>query len=143
MPSSWPSVNDAYPQTPLEAMAVGLPVIATRSGGFPSMVNLDPARPTGWLVAPDDVDALADALVEAVNRPDELRGAGRTHSPTRASTSRGQASCRGSRTPTPQPLSATGRVARRDPPACAEVAAGAPTGSGSGLAWIRSSSEGC
>lgn len=67
-----PSVNDSYPQTPLEAMAVGLPVIATRSGGFPSMINLDPARPTGWLVPPDDVDALADTLVEAVNRPDEL-----------------------------------------------------------------------
>jgi D-inositol-3-phosphate glycosyltransferase len=67
-----PSVNDSYPQAPLEAMAVGLPVIATRSGGFPSMINLDPADPTGWLVPPDDLDALADTLVEAINRPDEL-----------------------------------------------------------------------
>jgi glycosyltransferase involved in cell wall biosynthesis len=71
-----PSVNDSYPQTPLEAMATGLPVLATRSGGFPSMVNLDPARPTGWLVPPDDVDGLAGALVEAVNRPDERRQRG-------------------------------------------------------------------
>jgi D-inositol-3-phosphate glycosyltransferase len=72
-----PSVDDSYPQAPLEAMAVGLPVIATRSGGFPSMINLDPAHPTGWLVPPDDLDALADTLVEAINRPDELarRGA--------------------------------------------------------------------
>jgi D-inositol-3-phosphate glycosyltransferase len=72
-----PSVNDSYPQTPLEAMAAGLPVIATQSGGFPSMINLDPAHPTGWLVAPDDESALVDALVEAVNRPGELarRGA--------------------------------------------------------------------
>jgi D-inositol-3-phosphate glycosyltransferase len=66
-----PSVNDSYPQTPLEAMAIGLPVIATRSGGFPSMINLDRARPTGWLVPPDDVDALAGALVEAVDDPAE------------------------------------------------------------------------
>jgi glycosyltransferase involved in cell wall biosynthesis len=65
-----PSVNDSYPQTPLEAMAVGLPVLATRSGGFPSMINLDPARPTGWLVPPDDVDALAEALVEVTDDPD-------------------------------------------------------------------------
>ena len=71
------SVDDSYPQAPLEAMAIGLPVIATRSGGFPSIVDMDGARPTGWLVAPDDVNALADALAEAVNRPAELgrRGA--------------------------------------------------------------------
>ena len=66
-----PSVNDSYPQTPLEAMATGLPVLATTSGGFPSMIGTDPSRPDGWLVPPDDVDALADALVEVVNRPDE------------------------------------------------------------------------
>jgi glycosyltransferase involved in cell wall biosynthesis len=52
------SVNDSYPQAPLEAMAAGLPVIATTSGGFPLMINLDPARPTGWLVQPDDAAAL-------------------------------------------------------------------------------------
>lgn len=67
------SVNDSYPQTPLEAMAVGLPVIATKSGGFPSMINLDPAHPTGWLVAPDDIDALAHALIQAVDNPVERR----------------------------------------------------------------------
>jgi glycosyltransferase involved in cell wall biosynthesis len=71
-----PSVNDSYPQTPLEAMAVGLPVIATYSGGFPSMINLDPARPTGWLVPPDDVNALVEAIVEAVDDPAERRGRG-------------------------------------------------------------------
>ncbi|CAN5571621.1 hypothetical protein BH20ACT2_BH20ACT2_03490 [soil metagenome] len=64
-----PSVNDSFAQTALEAMAVGLPVIATRSGGFPDMINLDPARPTGWLIPPDDEAALADALTEAVNHP--------------------------------------------------------------------------
>jgi D-inositol-3-phosphate glycosyltransferase len=77
-----PSVDDSFAQTALEAMAVGRPVIATLSGGFPSMLNLDPDRPTGWLVAPDDVDALADAMVEAVEHPDETarRGsAGRDH----------------------------------------------------------------
>ena len=67
-----PSVNDPYPQTPLEAMAVGLPVIATNSGGFPFVVNLDPARPTGWLVPPDDELALSETLVDAVNRPQEI-----------------------------------------------------------------------
>jgi len=72
-----PSVDDPYPQVPLEAMAVGLPVVACRSGGLRSMVNVDPARPTGWLVPPDDVDALAEVLVRVVNDPTEIveRGA--------------------------------------------------------------------
>lgn len=72
-----PSVDDPYPQVPLEAMAVGLPVLASRSGGLLSMVNLDPDRPTGWLVPPDDLDALTDAIVAVVNDPAETiqRGA--------------------------------------------------------------------
>jgi glycosyltransferase involved in cell wall biosynthesis len=71
------SVDDSYPQAPLEAMAVGLPVIATLSGGFPQMINLDPARPTGWLVPSDDEPALAAAMMDAVNRPDEISQRGR------------------------------------------------------------------
>ena len=66
------SVNDSYPQAPLEAMAVGLPVIATTSGGFPLMINLDHTRPTGWLVPPDDEAAFAEAMVEAANQPQEI-----------------------------------------------------------------------
>ncbi len=70
------SVNDSYPQTPLEAMATALPVIATVSGGFPLMVNLDPARPTGWLAPPDDELALAEKLIEAANAPHEMKRRG-------------------------------------------------------------------
>lgn len=71
------SVNDSYPQAPLEAMATGLPVIAPCSGGFPLMINLDPTHPTGWLVPPDDETALANALVDAANQSHDIarRGA--------------------------------------------------------------------
>lgn len=71
------SVNDSYPQAPLEAMATGLPVIAPDSGGFPQMINLDQAHPTGWLVRPDDETALAEAMIDAANEPQEIsqRGA--------------------------------------------------------------------
>jgi D-inositol-3-phosphate glycosyltransferase len=71
-----PSVEDPYPQVPLEAMAVGLPVLACRSGGLRSMVNLDPARPTGWFVPPDDAEALTDAIVTVVNDPAETSARG-------------------------------------------------------------------
>jgi glycosyltransferase involved in cell wall biosynthesis len=62
-----PSVDEPFGQVFLEAMSCGLPVITTCTGGPLSFVNTVARRPNGWLVAPDDVDALADALVEAVN----------------------------------------------------------------------------
>jgi glycosyltransferase involved in cell wall biosynthesis len=62
-----PSVDEPFGQVYLEAMACGVPVIATRSGGPLSFVNTEPGAPNGWLVEPDDVDALAEAIVEAVN----------------------------------------------------------------------------
>jgi glycosyltransferase involved in cell wall biosynthesis len=71
-----PSVADPYPQVPLEAMAVGLPVLACESGGLTSMVNLDPQRPTGWFVPPDDSAAMTEALVAVVNDPAEVRRRG-------------------------------------------------------------------
>lgn len=71
-----PSVADPYPQVPLEAMAVGLPVLACRSGGLISMVNLDPDHPTGWFVPPDDAGALTAALVNVVNDPSQTAARG-------------------------------------------------------------------
>ena len=62
-----PSVDEPFGLVFLEAMSCGLPVITTCTGGPLSFVNTVAGKPNGWLVAPDDVDALADALVEAVN----------------------------------------------------------------------------
>jgi glycosyltransferase involved in cell wall biosynthesis len=62
-----PSAREGFGQMLIEAMSCGVPVIATRSGGPVSFVNTDSARPNGWLIPPDDIDALADALVAAVN----------------------------------------------------------------------------
>ena len=57
---------------------MGLPVITTCTGGPVSFVNTIAGKPNGWLVEPDDVDALAEALVEAVNDDAAREGAGRT-----------------------------------------------------------------
>jgi glycosyltransferase involved in cell wall biosynthesis len=71
-----PSVREGFGQVFIEAMACGLPVIVARSGGPLSFVNTDPEAPNGWLVEPDDMAGLADALVEAVNEPAERRTRG-------------------------------------------------------------------
>ncbi|MBI2706429.1 MAG: glycosyltransferase family 4 protein [Actinobacteria bacterium] len=62
-----PSVDEPFGQVYLEAMACRRPVIATATGGPVSFVNSDLRNPNGWLVAPDNEEALADALVEAVH----------------------------------------------------------------------------
>ncbi len=71
-----PSVGEPFGQVYLEAMACGLPVIATSTGGPLDFVNTERGRPNGWLVGPDDEAALAAALVEAVNDRAERRARG-------------------------------------------------------------------
>jgi glycosyltransferase involved in cell wall biosynthesis len=71
-----PSTREGFGQMLVEAMACGLPVIATRSGGPTSFVNTEPGQPNGWMLDPGDEDALVAALTEAVNDEDARRGRG-------------------------------------------------------------------
>src|SRR5205085_12319852 len=61
-----PSRSEAFPNALIEAMASGLPVVATDVGGIPEVV-----RPgiNGQLVPPDDVGALADAVLALMDDP--------------------------------------------------------------------------
>jgi glycosyltransferase involved in cell wall biosynthesis len=64
-----PSVAERFGQVYIEAMAMRLPVIACRVAAPPTYIDDDPASPQrcGWLVAPDDEEALARALVAAAS----------------------------------------------------------------------------
>ncbi len=64
-----PSINESFGQVFVEAMACGVCVIAADAGGPPSFINIDESRPNGWLVEPDSLESLSDAIVEAVNEP--------------------------------------------------------------------------
>ena len=57
----------------LEAMGHRRAIVATRAGGLP-----DKVRPgvNGWLVPPDDADALAEALIATADAGDRLRTMG-------------------------------------------------------------------
>lgn len=60
------SLSEASSNVVLEAMATGLPVVGTRVGGIPGLV--DDLR-TGLLVPPDNAPALAEAILRLVETP--------------------------------------------------------------------------
>ncbi len=68
------SVAEALPNVVLEAMAAGLPVVATRVGGVPEAVA---PEVTGLLVAPRDEAGLDAALTRLADDPETRRRLGR------------------------------------------------------------------
>ncbi|MBI4683238.1 MAG: glycosyltransferase family 4 protein, partial [Nitrospirae bacterium] len=62
--SSW---SEGLPQSLLQAMAAGVPVIATRVGGVPEVVIHEK---TGLLVEPGDHEALAKGIIRILDNRD-------------------------------------------------------------------------
>jgi glycosyltransferase involved in cell wall biosynthesis len=60
------SLSEASSNVVLEAMATGLPVIGTRVGGIPGLVD---DQRTGLLVPPDSAPALAEAILRLIEAP--------------------------------------------------------------------------
>jgi glycosyltransferase involved in cell wall biosynthesis len=69
-----PSRQEAFPLALLEAGCFGLPVIASRVGGIPELVD---DRMTGLLVTPDQPDDLAGALRSLLDDPSKGEAMGR------------------------------------------------------------------
>jgi glycosyltransferase involved in cell wall biosynthesis len=63
-------VPEGFGRVPVEAMIMGVPVVATELGGFTETIR---AGVTGWLVPPNDAKALADAIIKAFAQTAEER----------------------------------------------------------------------
>ncbi len=68
----FPSIWEPFGLVIIEAMASGLPVVATRTGGIPEIVN----SKNGWLIPSRNSKALAIAIAAALKRKDLLRKIG-------------------------------------------------------------------
>jgi glycosyltransferase involved in cell wall biosynthesis len=68
-----PSLHDGFGFVVAEAMACGVPVIVTENCGAADWVR---DGQTGWIIPAGEVNALADALSEALRRRPELRAMG-------------------------------------------------------------------
>ena len=69
-----PSLHEGVPRCLLEAMAIGLPVVATKVGGVPDIIV---HNCTGVLVPPKDYKAMADSLLEILTHPEKAYKLGR------------------------------------------------------------------
>ena len=58
-----PSIQDNLPNTVIEALACGTPVVAFRIGGMPDMID---HGETGWLAHPYDHRDLAKGIVHVI-----------------------------------------------------------------------------
>jgi len=65
-----PSLCEAMPMCVLEAMAAGKPVIATRVGAVPQLIDRDE---TGVLIEPGDVAGLSSAVLQLLENPERAR----------------------------------------------------------------------
>ncbi len=70
-----PSRREGFSLVALEAALMGRPVVATRVGGLPEVVE---DQKTGFLVDPDDAEALADALAFLLTHLETAAELGRT-----------------------------------------------------------------
>jgi glycosyltransferase involved in cell wall biosynthesis len=81
-----PSLDDAFPTVLLESLAAGVPIVASRVGGIPEIVQ---EGQTGRLVPAGDAEALATAIHQVLtdhSHTDAMRSAARATAAQRFST---------------------------------------------------------
>lgn len=72
-----PTYTEGFPYVILEAMAAGKPIISTRVGAVPEMLDGDSDDPCGLVIEPRDAEALVVALRDLIAAPQRRETLGR------------------------------------------------------------------
>jgi glycosyltransferase involved in cell wall biosynthesis len=67
------SANEGLPVAVIEALSAGKPVVSTRVGGVPELI--EDGR-TGYIVEPENVESIAEGLMKAVSQPEQTQAMG-------------------------------------------------------------------
>lgn len=70
-----PSLSESFGLAIIQAMNVGLPIVATHTGGIPEVVT---QGKSGILVASEDPKALSDAILDLMRQPAKAKEMGKT-----------------------------------------------------------------
>ena len=84
------SHSEAMPLALMEAMASALPVVATRVGGVPDLIQ---HGVTGWLAGDGDYEGLAAQVLDLLDDADRRARPGSAGGSARSSTSRSPPAC--------------------------------------------------
>ena len=69
-----PSVEEGLNSSILDALALELPVVATSAGGIPEIIT---SKQNGYLVPPEDDEALAAGIIWMLDHPDQAKARGK------------------------------------------------------------------
>jgi glycosyltransferase involved in cell wall biosynthesis len=58
-----PSYQEGVPRATIEAMSRGCPIIASKAGGIPELIEQQ------WLINPGDIDNLANLMIQMLDNP--------------------------------------------------------------------------
>ena len=71
-----PTYTEGFPNVILESMASGCPIITTKVGAIPEMLDIDNSNNNGICIAPQNVDELRTAILHLLNYPEFAKSCG-------------------------------------------------------------------